>query len=238
MDFTENNLWWDRLAYRDSVVKSGEHYESLSPLRQVQGGLHEVQDVQGQRRAQYLIHPGVYYQNFENGLGVETLAEDERDLTNMDHWNLYGFSYYVCCSAFEAWKKDQRGHTTSIMKGIRHIHDFYMDLMVGDHYRLPSVLCPEHSPQDEDPGDAWVRTTRTREGPVLPQGGEDELELRVKRHDWFYVYICYVHDFIMPRSIMSNKTTFSDLAQQHRQIVPRLRRPHVDYELDVVMATA
>lgn len=30
MDFTEHNLWWERLAFQDSVVTLGENYGSLS----------------------------------------------------------------------------------------------------------------------------------------------------------------------------------------------------------------
>lgn len=80
---------------------SGEHYESLSPHDKDLYFAEFMVDCAKNKKTkanvglQNLIHLDFYYQNFEHGLDSKTPTEDERVLTNMDHWNLCRFSHYV-----------------------------------------------------------------------------------------------------------------------------------------------
>lgn len=98
---------------------------------------------------QYLIHLVGCYQYFEDGLDLGIMAEDERDLTNMDHWNLYGFSYYVSQCA-RGLAEGPSGPYYKHLEGVRYLHDFR--LLHGPHdgraVQAHFGTLPEALPQD------------------------------------------------------------------------------------------
>lgn len=112
----------------------GAHYESLSP-----------QDEMSKSSAglQYLTHLDVYYQHSEDGLDLDHMA---RDLTNVDHWNLYGSSHYVL-QCVRGLAEGPAGPYYKHCGDVRHIHDFYINLVMGDQYELTSDLYPKHFPK-------------------------------------------------------------------------------------------
>lgn len=80
-----------------------------------------------------------------------------------------------------------------------------MDLMMGDHYKLTSVLCP-----------AYFLNMRIRKKPehgleefknirYYHKEGEDGLELRGYRRCLVYIYSCIIHDMIMMNIMMCNE---------------------------------
>lgn len=152
----------------------GEHYESLPPQGKYLCFAEFKMDYTKYKKSraggglQYLIHLDVYYQHFEIGLGLETMTEDERGMTTVDHWNLHGFSYYVL-QYVRGLVEGPAAPYYKHLEGVRYIHEVYMDLMIGDQYKLTSVPTPDHSPpQYEHPAETGVRTGGVREGPAIP----------------------------------------------------------------------
>lgn len=73
MDFTKNNLWWDRRSYQNSVVTFGEHYESLTESQRELycTGCKADFEMCGRSNSrvglQYLIHFDNYYRRLTTG---------------------------------------------------------------------------------------------------------------------------------------------------------------------------
>lgn len=98
------------------------------------------------RRRRDLAHLDMCYQHVENGLDLEILTEDKRALTDVGQWNLYGFSHYVL-QCVRGLAEGTAGPFYKRREGVRHVHDFFMDPMLGDQYKLTSELYPKHFPQ-------------------------------------------------------------------------------------------
>lgn len=83
-----------------------------------------------------------------------------------------------------------------------------MDLMMGDQYMLTSVPYPEHFPKVKIKRKLEYGKEGLEKISHYHKEGEDDSELRVQRHRWFYICICNIYDLIIPNSMMSNETTF------------------------------
>lgn len=87
---------------------------------------------------QCLGHLDVYYHGFENGLDMEEMTIEEFDLTRTEHWDVYGFSYYVM-QCVRVLVEGPAGPYYQHRKDVCYIHDLYISLMMSDNYRLTSI---------------------------------------------------------------------------------------------------
>lgn len=206
MDFSRNNLWWGRLAYQDSVVTFGAHYESLSLWDKELYFAESKVDYTKDEKLKASIGNQDPNQHFEDGLDLRIMTEDERDLTNVDHWNLLGLNYYMlqCRHLAEGsarpYYKDR--------EGVHYLHDVYMDLMMGGQYKLNSKLYPKHFPKMGITEKLEYGLKEFEKTLYYHKDGKDELDVRVHRRNWFYIYACNIYDLNMPNFMMCNVTTF------------------------------
>lgn len=151
MHFTKNNLLWDRLSYQNSVITFGEHYESLAGSQKELRFMSFMVDDEKHGRSksrlglQYLVHLNNYYQRFDTGLDMEDMTTFELELTNTEHWDLWGFGYYVL-QCIRGLAEGPAGPYWQHREGVRYMHDFYMTLQMSEYYWQNSQVIPRCFP--------------------------------------------------------------------------------------------
>lgn len=155
------------------------------------------------------------YQHFEDGLDLDIITEGERDLTNVDHWILCGFSCYVLQCVRGLAEKPARPYYKH-HEGAPYLHDFYLDLRMGDQQKLTSELYPNHFPKMNITRTLDYGMEELKKIPYYHKEGEDEVELRVQRYIWFYIYI---YNLTRPSFMMCNEISFRILRSNFAKLL-------------------
>lgn len=157
---------------------------------------------------QNLIHIDVYHRYFEDGPD-STLGpcEGNLDLESSGRWSLYGFSSYVL-QCVRGLAEGPVGRYYQHREGVRYIHGFYMDIMMGDQYKHTAIFYPKYFPKVRMGSKPRYEMEDMMRVPHYHKEGGCLLELCSQRHRMFYIYICCIFGMIVPSYMTQDETPF------------------------------